>query len=105
MRTLILLSIVWSFMFSVAAQNQKPNLANTEDLNALGIGKIVEKDRTVIKNIILYEVKEYWIVFKKDGSVHDLMMEQIERIEFNNSKWGSIKVEFPGSKIKISEIQ
>ena len=104
MRILILFAIVLMLVFSVAAQNQKPNLNRSEDLNALGIGKIVEKDRSVIKNITLYEVKEYWIVFAKDGSVHDLMMEQIDRIEFNNSKWGAIKIEFPGGKLKISEI-
>ncbi len=103
MQTLIMSLIVLALMLS-PQQGHRPDLTKREDLIALGSGKIIEKDRSIIKNITLHEVKEYWIVYVKNGSIHDLLMEKIDRIEFNESKWGRIKLEFPDGKPKISEI-
>ncbi len=105
MRTLIIFSLILMASHSVATQAQLPDLSKKENLKALGVGRIVEKDRSILKNITLYEVKEYWIVYIKNGSVHDLLMEQIDRIEFSESKWGPLKIEFPEGKPKISKLR
>ena len=102
MKTLIVLSLVLITTYSVATHAQLPDLSKKEDLKALGIGRIIEKDRSVLKNITLHEVKEYWVVYIKNGSIHDLLMEKIERVEFSESKWGPIKLEFTDGKPRIS---
>lgn len=102
MRTLIIFSFVLVMFYAVAIQMQLPDLTRKEDLEALGFGRIIEKDQSVLKNITLYEVHTYWIVYVKNGSVHDLPMEKIGRIEFSESKWGILKIEFPNNVPKIS---
>ncbi len=103
MQPLMMLSLILAIMLS-PQQSQRPDLLKKEDLVALGVGKIVERDRSVIKNITLHEVKEYWIVYIKNGSIHDLMIERIDRIEFSESKWGLVKIEFTNGKAKVSEM-
>ena len=104
MHTLIMMSIFLTIAYSSSSQSQWPDLSKKGDLLALGVGRIVEKDRTIIKNITIHEVKEYWIVYIKNGSIHDLMTERIDRIEFSECKWGRIKIEFPGGKPKIAAL-
>ena len=103
MQPLMMLSLILAIMLS-PQQSQRPDLLKKEDLVALGVGKIVERDRSVIKNITLHEVKECWIVYIKNGSIHDLMIERIDRIEFSESKWGLVKIEFTNGKAKVSEM-
>ncbi|MBI4930436.1 MAG: hypothetical protein HY841_06715 [Bacteroidetes bacterium] len=98
MSNLIILSFALVFSFSSAMQNKAPDLTKPEDIKALGIGKIIEKDNSVIKNINLLEIKEYWIVYEKNSSTHDKMMDVISRIEFTESKWGPLKLEFHNNK-------
>ncbi len=93
MKTLIILSFVMLTLSSVA-QVIVPDLSKKEDLQSLGIGKIFEKDNSIIKNIQITEVKEYGIVYLKNESTHDIAKETISRIEFLESKWGKIKIEF-----------
>ena len=102
MRILIIFSLVLIASHSVATRAQLPDLSKKEDLKALGVGRIVEKDRSILKNITLHEVKEYWVVYIKNGSIHDLLMEKIDRIEFRDTKWGAVKIEFHGGIPKIS---
>lgn len=102
MKTLIVLSLVLIATHSVATHAQLPDLSKKEDLKALGVGRIIAKDHSILKSIILYEVKDYWITYVKNGSIHDLLTEKIERIEFNESKWGPVKIEFPDGKPRIS---
>lgn len=104
MQTMIMFSIALASTFAQASQSEWPDLSKKEDLIGLGVGRIVEKDHSIIKNITLHEVKEYWIVYIKNGSIHDLMTERIDRIEFSESKWGRIKIEFPGGKPKIATL-
>ena len=87
-----------SVFHRTVTQNKTPDFSKAEDLQALGTGRIIEKDNSVLKNIKLIEVKEYWIVFEKNSSTHDLMMDVISRIEFPESKWGAIKLEFLNNK-------
>ena len=91
-------------LISATMQKDSADLSKKEDLIALGIGKIFEKDNSIIKNITLNDVKEYWITYIKDKSMHDLAMEKINRIEFLESKWGAVKIEFPDNKPKVTGI-
>ncbi|TAL59644.1 MAG: hypothetical protein EPN85_08965 [Bacteroidetes bacterium] len=102
MSNILLLSFALMFAFSSAAQNKAPDFSKTEDLKALGIGRIIEKDNSIIKKIALHEVKEYWIVYIKNESMHDMMMENIARIEFLDSQWGPLKIKFTDNKPEIS---
>ena len=43
--------------------------------------RIVLKDGTIKKNCHVKEIHDYWIVYEKEESLHDLMIEEIERIE------------------------
>ena len=97
MRQVILTTLLSLACVCVFAQDVPPK-TEKEDL---GVGTIVMKDHSTIKNITIHEVKEYWIVYIKNGSLHDLMMEKIERIEFPKSKLGSVKIEFHDNKPTI----
>ena len=103
MRTFIFLSFLAVLCLS-AGQNCPVDLSKKEDLQALGIGKIIEKDNSIIKKIALHEVGSYWIVYLKDNSLHDLMMEKIDRIEFWETKWGPLQLRFPGNKPEIAKL-
>ena len=103
MKKIIFIPVLLLFI-SAVKQQTAPDLSKKEDLMALGIGKIFEKDNSIIKNITLNEVKEYWITYIKDKSLHDLAMEKISRIEFLQSKWGEVKMEFPDNKPKVTGI-
>lgn len=104
MQTLIMFSIALASTFAQASQSEWPDLSKKEDLIGLGVGRIVEKDRSIIKNITLHEVKEYWIVYIKNGSSHDLMIEGVDQIEFYESEWGRIKLQFPEGKPIITKL-
>lgn len=94
MSNIIFVSFFSFLSFFIQIQTNSPDLSNPSDLKALGIGKIIRKDKSVVNNIKLNEVKEYWIVYEKNGSLHDLMTEKITRLEFLVSKWGPIQIQF-----------
>ncbi|HZX73944.1 MAG TPA: hypothetical protein VFE57_05975 [Cyclobacteriaceae bacterium] len=94
MRSIILTVLLSLACNSVFAQDLPTN-PEKEDL---GVGTIVLKDHSIIKNITIHEIKDYWIVYVKNESLHDLMMEKIERIEFPKSEWGNVKIEFRDHK-------
>ena len=50
-------------------------------LSKLHNTRIVLKDGTIKKNCSVKEINAYWIVYEKEGSLHDLMIDEIERIE------------------------
>ena len=85
-------------------QNTNLDLTKADDLKALGTGRIIEKDNSIIKNVKLIEVNKYCIVYEKNSSTHDMMMEVILRIEFADSKWGVLKIEFPDNKPEINHL-
>src|ERR1700758_3992761 len=101
MRRLITMGFILIASFA-SAQLIEPDLNKPEDLKKLGAGKIFEKDNSAIKNIILLEIKDYWIVYLKDGSTHDLNIQSINRIEFPASKWGILYMRFTNNKPDIS---
>ncbi len=50
-------------------------------LYQLGKCIIFETDGSQIRNLILKEIHDHWVVFEKNGSLHDFMIEKIDRIE------------------------
>ncbi len=101
MRVLNIILLVLMFNLFAGAQGKLPDLNNTEDLKLLGVGRIIEKDKSIIKNITLREVKESWIIYLKDESLHDISMEVIACIEFHDTRWGYLKIRFPENKPEI----
>ena len=95
----ILFMIIGLFFFGVT---DLPDLSKKEDLKSLGIGRIIEEDKSTISKIMLYEVHEYWIVYMKDESLHEMSMDEIQQIEFKASKWGVVKITFPKNKTVIT---
>lgn len=56
------------------------------EIQNLGNLRIVEKDGTIKKNTILKEIHSYWIIYEKDGSLHDFLISTIDRIEIGDKK-------------------
>ena len=71
---------------------------STGTLPVLGKGSMYLKENRVIKNIRVREIKAYWIVFEKDGSLHDRMIDEISRIEFPEAKPGPVVMIFENNK-------
>lgn len=101
MKNVIVLTVIWLLSLSSGNLKNGPDLSKKEDLKALGFGKIFETDKTITTKIMLEEVNDYYIVYIKNESLHDMAMDRISRIEFYETKWGPVKIEFPDNKPKI----
>lgn len=101
MRTLLIIFVAAAFL-SAQTQTSWPDLYQKSDLEALGKGKIFEIDQTTYSRIELFEVKEYYIVYIKSESLHDMAFDRISKIEFPGTKWGNIRIEFKDKKPKFS---
>ena len=92
-------TIILTLPFLFSLQQEEINFKK------LGKGRIVEKDRSIKKNILLWEIhlqtedKAGWITYIKDGSLHDLLIEKIERIEFPASEQGAVKMVFENTHL------
>jgi hypothetical protein len=82
-----------------------PDLKNKNDLKSLGKGSIIEKDNSIISHIVLFEVHEYWIVYIKNESLHEIRMDDVNRLEFKKSKWGYIEITFPDNQPVIKKFE
>ena len=103
MKPILLMLCILLTSFAAHSQSNKwPDLNKKEDLTALNKGKIYSKDNTILKDVNLFEVKDYWIVYIKNESLHDLEKEKINRLEFPDSYWGPLKIEFINNKPKFS---
>ncbi len=60
------------------------------DLSDLGKLRIVERDGSIKKNVVLKEIHSSWIIYEKDGSLHDFMISAIDRIEIGDYKTKAI---------------
>ncbi len=100
MNSLHILFIITGLFFS--GITDLPDLSKKEDLKSLGTGKIIEEDKSTISKIMLFEVHEYWIVYLKDESLHEMSMDKIQQIEFKDSKWGALEITFPKNKSVIT---
>lgn len=85
----------YSFLSNSAYRYQKDTLTrkvfdeitgDSIDILSLGSLRIVEKDGTIKKNVILKEIHSYWIIYEKDGSLHDFLISTIDRIEIGDKK-------------------
>ena len=68
-------------------QKNAPGQVQRKDsllLSRLRDTRIVFKDGSIRKNCKVKEINDYWIVYEKDGSLHDLMIEKISRIEIGD---------------------
>ena len=102
MSTLITILFILCFTVPVFAQksdseikskdmnnsNNNMNVANkqvdSQLLSRLVNTRIIFKDNSIRKNCKIVEINEYWIVYIKEGSMHDLMIEEIKRIEIGD---------------------
>ena len=50
------------------------------------MGRIVLKDKSVIKKAKLHKIHPYWIVYEKYSRLHDLYIEEIRWIEIDKEK-------------------
>ncbi len=50
-------------------------------LSRLKDTRIIFKDGSIRKHCTVKQINAYWIVYEKDGSLHDLEIEKIKRIE------------------------
>ncbi len=105
MRNLVVVSFLILIFAFLIFQHDLPDLSNKNDLKSLGTGRIIETDKSIITSITLYEVSDYFIVYVKEESLHDMMMDKIDRIEFRNTKWGPITIRFPENKPQIIKRQ
>jgi hypothetical protein len=64
-------------------------------------GIIYLKDNHIIKNIRIREIKPFWVVYEKEGNLHDRAMDEIDRIEFLQLKSGPVKMIFEKNKTFI----
>lgn len=51
-----------------------------------GEGRIILKDRGIYKKTKIHQLNHLWLVYIKNGSTHDLMIEKIARIEIGKEK-------------------
>ena len=89
------------FLFSA----QQPEI----NYQALGKGRLIEKDGSIKKNIRLQEVhlktedRPGWITYLKDGSLHDMLTEKIESIEFPEAEQGAVRLVFRNDKVEVGK--
>ncbi len=86
---------LWVPMFADAGENEKTEAPLCQDKDSLLLTRmknvrIVLKDGTIRKNCKITAIKEYWIEYIKDGSLHDLLIESIERIEIQDGKMNAV---------------
>jgi hypothetical protein len=106
MKALIVIAIFLVFSMPTFSQDkQGPRLEDKTVLKELGMGKIYKKDKTAFKDIVLFEIQELKIIYIKNGGLHDLSIESIDRIEFPESKWGPVKLEFLNNKPTLKPLQ
>ena len=85
--------ILWVPLFAQKQEDssKKTTIIHSEygkpiSLSEIGITRLVLNDGSIKKDCMLKEINEYWIVYEKNGSLHDQMIEKILRIEVGYDK-------------------
>jgi hypothetical protein len=92
--------VIRNIIFVFVSVMQMQMIQSTEAVpSILGKGIIYTKNKRVIKNMRLAEIKAYWIIYKKDESLHDMMMDEIKRIEFPEAKPEPVALEFENNNV------
>jgi hypothetical protein len=73
-------------------------------INNLGKGIIYLNENRIIKNIRLKEINAFWIVYEKDGNLHDKLMEEINHIEFPEAKPEPVSMQFENKKPVLKKL-
>lgn len=99
---LIIEADVQAFSIDTISSGPKEPIEVFNQLNdQYGSARLVLKDKSIYKRVIVHELNSIWLVFIKDGSLHDIMLEKISYIQYG-SKYGP-KVRFDiDNKIVIS---
>lgn len=101
MKTKLLILCLLSGIMILNAQNTGPDFKNKKDLEALGKGRIYEMDGSQIRSIELFSIEENGITYLKDGSMHDIEFDRIDKIDFPNSHWGDVYLKFDHHKPEL----
>lgn len=56
----------------------------------LGSCIIYEKDGSEIRRALIKEIHDHWVVYEKEGSLHDIMIDKIDRIQLGSDKSCSV---------------
>lgn len=80
------------------------NQIETGTLSNLGKGIIYLKEKRIIKNILLKEIKPLFITYEKDGSLHDRMIDEINNMEFIDAKPEPVVLAFENNKPVFKKI-
>jgi hypothetical protein len=82
---------LWVPMFAQTPDSSnKKNALNATIVSQLEKTRIIFKDGSIRKNCKVKEIHDYWIVYEKEGSLHDLLIEKILRIEINDGTMRAI---------------
>lgn len=68
-------------------------------VDSIGKVRIIQKDRSIKKNVMIREILSYWIVYEKDGSLHDMVISSIMRIEIGEERATAIYFDRSGKPI------
>src|SRR5688572_24556931 len=71
---------------------------STDAMKQLGKGIIYLKEQRIIKNIRLKEMKSNYVVYEKDGSLHDRLFDEIKRIDFPDARPLPMQLTFTDGK-------
>lgn len=91
--TIILMLFLWVPKFKSASDRVSPGVTSTQDSLLIGRMKrcrIVLKDGTIKKDCQIVAIHDHWIEYKKDGSLHDLLIESIRRIEIQDGRMNAV---------------
>ena len=91
-REMMIACFAMLFIFVAATQEQHPSQSLL--LDDLGKGNMYLNEKRIIRNIWLKEIRAYWIIYEKDGNLHDRMMDEIEKLEFPKAKPQSTVIRF-----------
>lgn len=90
--------LLFLFMLSVKVISQKSESIKVKyttlmigkhelNLKDLGYTRLILKDGSIKKNCIVTEIGENGIVYIKDKVLHDMLIDRVQKIEFDEGDW------------------
>ena len=93
MKSIILISMLSAISLPAFSQATKDTVlihcefGGTIPLKKIGITRIYFKDGSIRKDCTIVEFKGQWLIYIKDGSIHDVEISKISRILLANKIW------------------
>ncbi len=94
--TLIFFTLAFPITSNCQDQKQRQDPAEKQEESAItkvkilqneyGEGRMILNDKSVYKKVKIHQIHDLWIVYIKNGSTHDMMKDQIDRIEYGREK-------------------